>query len=294
MKLRIARACASLAIAATTLVGGMTAAGAQPLGSSNVGMPNLGNNGCAANIIVSVPGGVNTTAGLPDFLPHGLYTSDVAAGLRDSTGGRVVDHYVSFNSFPGGLNSYQQIRQGGYNAARGLIARDAAACPHAKFSIFGYSLGADIASLLVQDIAQGKGPIPLDRLTSGVFLANPNRGVPGVEQRGGAPGNTSGAFGALPGGYGAATDRVVDICRQGDIVCDTPEQTGPLTKELAKTALLSLHNNVMPALDSFNRLSPLDKAVAVPALAIGVSNHTNYFAVNGSGLASSYIRDRLA
>ena len=294
MKHRFARACATLALAVTAVAGGTAAASAQTLGSSNVGLPDLSSRQCAANMVISVPGGANSSARVPDNVPHGLYTTDVGPQLRNTTGGRVVDHYASFDSLPGGFRNYETVRNGAFKSARNLIARDAAKCPDAKFSIYGYSLGADVASLLVRDIGHGRGPIPVDRLSSAVFMASPNRGVPGVEQLGGAPGHTEGAFGALPGGYGEATDRAVDICRRGDIVCDTPHATSTVAKQLAKTAILTSHTNLGAALTSINSLSPADKLVAAPALITGFPIHIDYAAVNGTGLSANYIRSHLA
>lgn len=294
MKHRLVRASVSLALAVTAIAGGTVAASAQTLGSTNVGVPDLSNRQCAANIVVSVPGGANSSAALPDNVPHGLYTAEVGPQLRNTTGGRVVDHYASFDSIPGGFSNYETVRNGALKSARNLIARDAAKCPSAKFSIYGYSLGADVASLLVRDIGHGRGPIPVDRLSSAVFMASPNRGVPGVAQRGGAAGHTEGAFGALPGGYGEATDRVVDVCRRGDIVCDTPHSASTVAKQLAKTAILTSHTNVGAALNSINSLSPADKLVAAPALITGFPIHINYGAINGTGLSVSYIRSHLA
>lgn len=296
MKRRLWRACVGATFAIATAVSGLgSTATAAPMGSANpsIHIPSLSPHACAPNIVVSVPGGVNSDSWVPDNLPHGLYTRDIGQQLRLAQPGRVVDRYASFDSIPGAIQSYEQTRRAGYNVARGLIARDSIACPDAKFSIVGYSLGADIASRLVGDIAHGHGPIPEDRLASAVLIANPNRGVDGVADRGGAPRSTAGAFGALPGGYGAVTDRVLEVCRKDDIVCDTPRAATPVARKLAKAALLT-GTNIQPALKAFASLPPASQVVALPELLYGSLIHIDYEAVNGSGIARGFIHSRLA
>ena len=294
MNRSFSRVLGGVALAVSLVAGGMGTAGAQSLGSSVPPLPDPAPNSCAPNILVSVPGGANTVSNAPSNLPLGLYTRTVGAQLRHSTGGRVVDRYASYNSLPGGFRTYEQVRQDAYNSTRNLLARSASECPNAKFSLLGYSLGSDISSLLVRDIAAGRGPISADHLTSAVLIANPNRGVPGVEQQGTAPQHTAGAFGALPGGYGSLNNRVVDVCRQGDIVCDTPANLSPVAGEAAKTALLSFQSNLGPAAASLGRLNPIDQLTAVPTFILGSQIHIDYDAINATGIATEYIRTRLA
>lgn len=296
MKRRFWRACVGATFAIATAVSGLgSAAVAAPVGSSQPSMhiPSLSPQHCAPNIVVSVPGGANSYAVMPQSLPHGLYTRDVGVQLRNAEPGRVVDRYASYNSTPGGTGSYEQTRGAGYAIARDLIVRDAAACPKAKFSLVGYSMGADIASRIVRDISQGRGPISEDRLASAVFMANPNRGVEGVAQRGDAPRSSEGAFGELPGGYGKLEDRVLDICRRGDIVCNPFQDATRMARALAKTAILT-GSNVLPALQTFGTLPLNVQIFALPILLHGSQMHMDYESINGVGIARGFIHSRLA
>ena len=261
------------------------------IGSSQVGT-SLAPRGCAPHIVVNVPGGANTAANLPETLPVGAYTAEVGSQLRVNHPGKVVDRYASFSSIPGGAYSYEQTRTNGYQKARTLIAREAAHCPQATFSIIGYSMGSDIASRIVNDIAYGRGPIAANRLDSAVMIANPNRSAHGdVAQAGGAP-RTDGAFGELKGGYGKLNDRVLEICRRGDLVCDTPRSAAPLTKAFARSAILTGFSPWAQAKSTIDRLDPREQAAfyaGIPNLIVGQGIHVNYQAVNGSGLAVRYI-----
>lgn len=262
-----------------------------PFGWTQVGL-KMAPQGCAAHIVVNVPGGANTTSNLPKTLPVGPYTAEAGQALRAKHPGKVVDRYVSYRSTPGGAYTYEQTRNNGYRQARALIAREAAACPKATFSLIGYSMGADIASRIVNDIAYGRGPISSGRMDSAVLIANPNRSAMAeVKQAGGAP-RTDGAFGELPGSYGKLGDRVLEICRRGDIVCDTPRSAAPLTKAFARSAILTGFAPVVEAKATVDRLNPRERSAfyaGLPKLAAGQNIHTNYHAVNGAGQAIGYV-----
>ena len=269
-------------------------------GSSDLNLPagpvqtalDMAPRGCAAHIVVNVPGGANTTSNLPERLPTGANTRQVGEGLRHRHPGQVVDRYVSYRSTPGGARSYEQTRDKGYSIARGLIEREAAACPNATFSLVGYSMGADIASRIVNDIANGRGPVAANHLDSAVLIANPNRSAKGeVAQAGGAP-RTDGAFGEYRGGYGQLGGRVLEICRRGDLVCDTPHSAAPIAKAFARSSIIAGFAPWIQAQATVNRLSPQEQAVFyanLPMLFRGMFIHTNYDAANASGTAIGYI-----
>lgn len=306
---RFAKVFASVALTVTTAMGALVApAQANPLGNlptgSTAGMNPLGTGGngilaanssaCAPNIVVNIPGGANSYGFLPENYPHGANVKDVGKNLRAANPGRVIDRYASYNSIPGGIHSYNQTRQNGYNRAWNILARDAVHCPNAKFSLVGYSMGADIASRITQAISADRGPISADRLSSAVFIANPNRGVAGVAQAGNAPRHTKGAFGGLPGGYGKLAGRVLDICRKGDVVCDTPDSASHLSTAVAKVAVLAGNVNVGEIADAVNAMTVRQRFTALPEFINGSIIHTNYYAIGGPAIAQSYIQARLA
>lgn len=279
-------------VASAIAGGGAGTAMAEPVGSSGLDVPVLSPAGCADNIVIGIPGGGNTVSFLPNTFPQGPYVRDVGENLRATSGGRVIDRYVPYHSIPGGTASYQQARQSGYDQARNLLAQDATQCPQASFSIVGYSMGADVGSHLVHDIALGLGPIPQERLGSAVLIANPHRVVNGVANAGGAP-STMGAFGPMAGGYGVASDRVLEVCRAGDIVCDTPAFAAPIARALASAALFSGVTSYGPAIAAFLRLPLGEQITAIPRFLAGSQNHMNYYPVAADRVAADFIRARL-
>ncbi len=224
MKLKkIAAACA----AAFTLAAGAIApaAHAQPV------QPNPGDllrtQGCAAHYLIAVPGGANTAPGIPDFVPHGGNVFMTGILTATGTAGQIQPVYVSYPSTPFATTEYPKSAKGGYDRARGTVAKLARNCPSAKFSFTGYSLGADIASRLTSDIAHGRGPIPADRVSGVALFANPYQGGNGAVLSWGTHPDSRGSLGSLPDGYGVLGPRVLEICNEDDLVCSMrPEHRG--------------------------------------------------------------------
>ncbi|MEJ4107697.1 cutinase family protein [Corynebacterium bovis] len=286
---------AAAALAATVLAPVASAAPGVAVGS--VGSPATGGAQCAPNFVYVVPGGANTEVGVPEALPFGAYTAGIGVGVRNAAPGRVIDRYVAYQSVPGGFSPYTETRDAGLEVLTTMVARDAAACPGARISVVGYSEGADIAAHFLNSVGHGNGPVDEDRVTSAFLLANPNRGVPGVPQ-GGSAGATTGAFGAMPGGYGTLNDRVLEFCNAGDVVCDS---TMPLTmtaQDLASAALLRGNIPVGKIIDTIRALRPAELtqflAELGPALTTGVIRHTDYYSSNATAAAVDHVVLHLA
>lgn len=216
---RSALAAGLLTVTAATVA--LAAPTASALGFSNgtVATPNIPR--CEPDIVVLVPGGGNTVPGLPDNFPVGAYISDLGAMVEKP--GRSTSRTVSYNAAPFVANAYTESRSDGIAKTRKLVAKTAAQCPSSTISLAGYSLGADIASRVTADIAHGRGPVDADRFGSTALLSNPSRSpetvVAGSATRG------EGVFGALPGGYGKLTGRVMDVCNQRDYICNSTGRT---------------------------------------------------------------------
>lgn len=176
---------------------------------------------CEPDIVVIVPGGGQSAPGMPDNLPVGAYTSDLGAMLE--TFGTSTTRTVAYNAVPFVSTAYAQIQEDGIAKTRQLIAGTAAQCPSSTISLAGYSLGADVASRVAADIGHGRGPIAAEKFGSVAVISSPNRGAGSVE--GGSARGGEGVFGALPGGYGELADRVMDICDDGDYICNSDERT---------------------------------------------------------------------
>ncbi|HIW90555.1 MAG TPA: cutinase family protein [Candidatus Corynebacterium avicola] len=210
-----------LATATLGLAAAVGAPAASALGSSNgtVATPNIPR--CESDIVVLVPGGGNTVPGLPDNFPVGAYVSDLGAMVEKL--GYSTSRTVSYNAAPFVETAYTESRADGVAKTRQLVAQTAAQCPSSTISLAGYSLGADVASRVVADIANGSGPIDSDKFGSAALISNPNRSpetVPGGSARG-----NEGVFGALDGGYGELTDRVMDVCNSADYICNSTDRT---------------------------------------------------------------------
>lgn len=203
---------------AVTLAG-VPAAAAGGYSNGFVATPSLPR--CESNIVVLVPGGGNTTRGMPESLPVGAYTSDLGAMVEKP--GTSASRTVAYSSMPFVATPYTKVRADGISQTRSLMARTAARCPSSTLSLAGYSLGADVASHVAADIGFGRGPVPADRFGSAVLISNPNRSTV-TAQAGGATGG-QGVFGPLAGGYGEVGDRVMDVCNTSDYICNSDERT---------------------------------------------------------------------
>ncbi|MBC2637977.1 MULTISPECIES: cutinase family protein [unclassified Rhodococcus (in: high G+C Gram-positive bacteria)] len=159
-------------------------------------------------------------------------------------GGSYAAVYVEY---PANMNSYEDAVNAGVDNTETVMRSIHASCPDTKFSIVGYSEGADVARRVAMEVgnqesADGSYEI-LDPasvvgvviladagrdLASGPFpgaeneFRNPDgfdlayqSGQSGTSGQGALPG-TSGSFGALDG-------KVASFCSEGDLTCSAPE-----------------------------------------------------------------------
>lgn len=192
---------------------------------------------CAAHYLVAVPGGGNTVEGIPDYVPHGGNVFMTGVLTRLGTGGEIHPLWVSYNSTPFATSEYEKSKAGGLKRARNTVSRLANACPNAKFSFTGYSLGADIAATITSDIAAGRGPIEPERVSGVALFANPHQGGNGAVLSAGTSPHSRGSLGSLPDGYGVLGPRVLEICRGDDLVCSMQEAHRGLVAPAMRTNL---------------------------------------------------------
>lgn len=191
--------------------------------------------GCAAHYLVAVPGGANTAEGIPDFVPHGGNVFMTGILTRVGTAGEIQPVWVSYPSTPFATTEYEKAKAGGYKRARAVVNKLSNACPNAKFSFTGYSLGADIAATLTSDIANGRGPINPERVSGVALFANPHQGGNGAVLSAGTSPDSRGSLGSLPDGYGVLGPRVLEICRADDLVCSMREAHRGLVSPAMRT-----------------------------------------------------------
>mgnify|MGYP002713983557 FL=1 len=192
---------------------------------------------CAAHYLVAVPGGANTAEGIPDYVPHGGNVFMTGVLTRLGTGGEIHPLWVSYRSTPFATTEYEKSKAGGLKRARSTVSRLANACPDAKFSFTGYSLGADIAATITSDIANGRGPITPERVSGVALFANPHQGGNGAVLSAGTSPHSRGSLGSLPDGYGVLGPRVLEICRVDDLVCSMQESHRGLVAPAMRTNL---------------------------------------------------------
>ena len=215
----------------------VTAAAALLLSLVASPVPAQAQQSCAAHYLVAVPGGANTAEGIPDYVPHGGNVFMTGVLTRLGTGGEIQPLWVSYRSTPFATSEYEKSKAGGLKRARSTVSRLANACPNAKFSFTGYSLGADIAATITSDIAAGRGPIEPERVSGVALFANPHQGGNGAVLSAGTSPHSRGSLGSLPDGYGVLGPRVLEICRSDDLVCSMQESHRGLVAPAMRTNL---------------------------------------------------------
>lgn len=140
---------------------------------------------------------------------------------------------------------YDWSRRQGTRKANEKLAKTHDHCPLTSYVLMGFSQGAVIAGDIASEIGNGRGPIPADDqdLVLGVGLIADGRRVSGQQHDVGPSPQGQGAEATLGGlsiagitmtgkradGFGTLEDRTYSICAPGDLVCDSPQFTSPVT-----------------------------------------------------------------
>ncbi|QSE77888.1 cutinase family protein [Rhodococcus koreensis] len=177
------------------------------------------------------------------------YTSswidEVVNAPQQSVGGG--SYAAVYIEYPANMNSYEDAVNAGVDNTETVMRSIHASCPDTKFSIVGYSEGADVARRVAMEVGNQDGQdgsyeiLDPTSVVGVVILADAGRNLgegafPGAENefrnpdgfdlayqsgqtgtpgRGALPG-TSGSFGALDG-------KVASFCSEGDLTCSAPE-----------------------------------------------------------------------
>ncbi|MBV6756811.1 cutinase family protein [Rhodococcus opacus] len=218
-------------------------------------------NACYDMVSIAVAGrgdsprpGTHQMLVAPDGTPlPASYSSNYASPWIDEVvnapqqsvgGGSYAAVYVEY---PANMNSYEDAVNAGVDNAETVMRSIHASCPDTKFSIVGYSEGADVARRVAMEVGNQDGQdgsyeiLDPASVVGVVILADAGRNLgegafPGAENefrnpdgfdlayqsgqtgtagRGALPG-TSGSFGALDG-------KVASFCSEGDLTCSAPE-----------------------------------------------------------------------
>lgn len=168
----------------------------------------------------------------------------VTAPADDVEPGSYAAVYIAY---PANMASYEDAVTTGVANTQQVMREIAQACPDTKFSIVGYSEGADVVRRVAMNVghqepgADGYGIVDPADVLGVVILADPGRSAgdgpfPGAQnpygnpdgfgrqyQNGVVPVSGRGALPGTSGGFGALDGKVASFCSEGDLTCAAPE-----------------------------------------------------------------------
>ncbi len=155
----------------------------------------------------------------------------IAEALKSEHGSQVEVYTLPYmaRAFDNG-HTYADSKADAVSRAKQVLAKVANSCPSTKFTMIGYSQGADAAGDVASDIGNGKGP-PVDpgRVLAVGLLADPGAGTKGSATVGPRT-SGQGIADPRPHGMGALSGRVASICDPGDLYCSIEKGVEPATR----------------------------------------------------------------
>ncbi|MFE9575467.1 cutinase family protein [Nocardia sp. NPDC006044] len=160
-------------------------------------------------------------------------------------------------------------------------------CPGAKFTITGYSQGADAAGDVASEIGNDRGPVPAERVIAVGLIADPAAGTKG-ETAVGPHTVGSGIADPRPLGMGKLTGRVSSICDPGDLYCSIKKGENPLLGKLGSLLSKVLSNSTLA-----KTLTANTAKADLPGLAGAVDELSGSLSAPG-GINLTHVRDTAA
>ena len=187
--------------------------------------------GCAATFNLFIPGTWETDENADPAQPVGML-KPVADVLTSEHGSRAKVYTLPYmaRAFDNG-HTYADSKADAVSKAKQVLTNIANSCPNTKFTIVGYSQGADAAGDVASDIGNGKGPLDPHRVLAVGLLADPAAGTNGSATVGPRT-SGHGIAGPRPHGMGALSGRVASICDPGDLYCSIQKESSPLLGSL--------------------------------------------------------------
>ncbi|MFW0787907.1 cutinase family protein [Gordonia sp. CPCC 206044] len=196
-------------------------------------MPGLAAAGtpAATSFNLFIPGTWETSESADPSTATGML-APIANAITYDHGQAATNYFLPYTAraFDNGQSYVESKNTAIANAAK-VLQDYASAHPAAKFTITGYSQGADAAGDLAASIGNGEGPISADKVIGVALLSDPSAGTDGETAVGPATSGT-GITGARTQGMGSLAGRVMSICNPSDRYCSTDQEKNILLAQI--------------------------------------------------------------
>ena len=188
-------------------------------------------SGCGATFNLFIPGTWETNESADPDVPVGML-KPVADALKSAHGSDAEVYTLPYmaRAFDNG-HTYADSKADALAKSRQVLSEVEKSCPKTKFTIIGYSQGADAAGDLASEIGNGKGPVDAGRVLAVGLLADPGAGTKGAATVGPRT-SGHGIADPRPQGMGSLSGRVASICDPGDLYCSIEKGSSPLLGSL--------------------------------------------------------------
>nr|GLK40752.1 hypothetical protein GCM10017611_76270 [Rhodococcus wratislaviensis] len=229
---------------------------------------------CAATFNLLIPGTWETSENADPSRPVGML-APVAEAIERENGKQAEIYVLPYMSraFDNG-HTYADSKVDALSKSNAVLTGVASKCRNTKFTITGYSQGADAAGDLASGIGNDHGPVPADRVLAVGLLADPGAGTQGSAAVGPRT-SGHGIADPRPQGMGTLSGRVASICDPGDLYCSIQKGDNPLLGSLgsilSKTPSANGDSNVDGNARLATALTSDFSGADLPALGRGVA-----------------------
>lgn len=187
--------------------------------------------GCAATFNLLIPGTWETDENADPHQAVGIL-QPVADAITTAHGDRAEVYTLPYmaRAFDNG-HTYADSKIDALTKAEAVLTDVARRCKDTRFTITGYSQGADAAGDLASQIGNDHGPVPANRVLAVGLLADPGAGTKGSAVVGPRT-SGHGIADPRPEGMGKLSGRVASICDPGDLYCSIRKGDNPLLGSL--------------------------------------------------------------
>lgn len=178
-----------------------------------------GSDHCASTFNLFIPGTWETDENADPSQPVGML-KPVADALENTHGSAVEVYTLPYmaRAFDNG-HTYADSKADAVSKAKQVLADVANSCPRTKFTMIGYSQGADAAGDIASDIGNGRGPIDASRVLAVGLLADPGAGTKGSATVGPRT-SGQGIADPRPREWGLVRPRRLDLRPGGSVLLD--------------------------------------------------------------------------